>query len=156
MSALLYFIFTNNIPVSTITKLSLFAVNIMFLSVDKNPKLATIQLQKWFFKWRLRINVQKTVAVNFNQRTNNPKSIRLSGHTIPRSTSAKYLGINLDKRLPFTQHVNQIIQKGNRIRGSLYPILNRRSPIPANVKRLILHLYVRPVTTYGSQPCEAQ
>lgn len=159
LSPLLYLIYTNDIPITPKTQVSLFADDTMFHSNDKNPSRAIIRLQhqindaeNWFDQWRLRINTQKTVAILFNRRRREPgKTLILKGQQIPWSNTTKYLGITFDRRLTFTPHIKNIIQKSSRIRASLYPVLNRRSPIPLSIKRLILHLYVRPILTYGGQ-----
>lgn len=158
LSPLLYLIFTNDIPLTPKSNLSLFADDTMFFTTDKNPKRASIQLQhqlniasNWFDKWRLHINTSKTVAILFSHHNNHPDKLIISGQQIPWTTSAKYLGITLDRRLSFNPHIKNTILKANRIRRSLYPVLNRRSPVPIHIKLLITQLYIRSSTTYGGQ-----
>jgi hypothetical protein len=41
------------------------------------------------------------------------------------------------------------VQKATRNRGMLYPILNRKSPIPLKIKLQIYKSYIKPILTYA-------
>lgn len=43
---------------------------------------------------------------------------------------AKYLGIVLDKNMSLNIQAREAITKASKVRGILYPVLNRKSPIP--------------------------
>jgi len=129
----------------------------MFTTSNKNPKRAAIQLQKqlnitlaWCEKWRLNINAQKTVAVMFNGPNNFASHhLNLNGHRIPWSPTSNYLGVTLDRNLTFSAHIKSSIKKATAVRGMLYPILNRSSPIPIQTKLNILQLYIKPILSYA-------
>lgn len=154
----LYLIFTNDIPTTTTAKISLFADDTMFFAANNNVKYAIIQAQKqirlasdWFFKWRLRLNASKTVAVMFSRKTHyvNLNQIVLNNTPLAWSKSVKYLGVTIDRRLNFSDHVNNIISKATQIRGILHPIINFNSSIPPKTRLNILKLYVLPILTYA-------
>lgn len=156
LSPMLFSIYSNDIPVSDKARVSLFADDTLFYTHDINPKRATIRLQNqintassWFDKWRLRINPQKTVAILFNRKMQDPQCILLKGIRINWSKTVKYLGVILDKRLSLGSHVKASIQNAHKIRGSLYTILNRKSPIPIKSKLTIFQLYVRSIISYA-------
>ena len=70
-------------------------------------------------------------------------------HSINWSDKAKYLGVTIGRKLTFGKHIQNITKKATRIRGMLYPILNRTSPVPTTTKLNILKLYVSPILTYA-------
>jgi len=129
----------------------------MFTTSNKNPKRAAIQLQKqlnitlaWCEKWRLNINAQKTVAVMFNGPNNFASHhLFINGHHISWSSTSKYLGVTFDRNLTFSAHIKSTIKKATAVRGMLYPILNRSSPIPIKTKLNILQLYIKPILSYA-------
>jgi Reverse transcriptase (RNA-dependent DNA polymerase)/Endonuclease-reverse transcriptase len=157
LSPLLYSAYTNDIPVLPGAQVALFADDTLFQTSDKNPRRAQIRLHhqtqealKWFSKWRLRVNAQKTVAIIFNQvSAANIPPLTFDGHQVPWSNSATYLGVKLDRFLSFNDHVDEIVKKATRVRSMLYPILNNRSPIPTTSKIMILQLYIRSVLSYA-------
>jgi len=65
------------------------------------------------------------------------------------SNHAKYLGVTIGRYLTFDKHVRDITKKATRVRGMLYPILNRSSPVPLTSKLTILKLYVSPILSYA-------
>lgn len=153
----LYLIYTNDIPVNLKAEVSLFADDTMFCTHDRNPNRAVIQLQKqtelaskWFEKWRLRINTFKSVAVLFGRKkTIKIRKINLNNYPIEWSKTAKYLGVSIDRKLNFCTHVDSMIKRAVSVRGMLYPILNKKSPIPMKTKINILKLYIIPRLTYA-------
>lgn len=157
LSPTLYSIYTNDIAVTPKTRVSLFADDTMFTAHDRNAKRAIIRIQHqinsattWFSKWRLKINTVKTMAILFNKRqTKSSPKLTILGHQIPWSTSVKYLGVTLDRNLSFRQHMQKTVIKATRTRGMLYPILNRKSPIPLKTKLQIYKTYIKPIITYA-------
>jgi hypothetical protein len=147
----------NDITATLKTQIALFADDTMFSAHDRNAKRAIIRIQHqinsattWFSKWRLKINSVKTMAILFNKRqTKNCPKLSIQGHQIPWSTSVKYLGVTLDRNLTFRQHMQKTVTKATRTRGMLYPILNRKSPIPLKVKLQIYKTYIKPIITYA-------
>ena len=65
-------------------------------------------------------------------------------------SSAKYLGVELDKRLTLKQHVDNVIGKTQTAIKILYPLISRRSQLHINNKLLLFRLGLRPIYTYGS------
>jgi hypothetical protein len=159
LSPLLYTVYTNDIPVNQNSSVTLFADDTLYHTSNRNCYRAISHLQSqvnaashWFKQWRLKLNAQKTVAVCFNQQnTSKFRRIHLDGHQINWSNSAKYLGVLFDKDLHFHLHVRETLKKATRVRGILYPILNKKSPVPAKTKLQMLHMYVRSVIAYAGQ-----
>ena len=80
--------------------------------------------QTWFSKWRIKINVDKTQAIVFTRRR--PRDIAhltMNNRQIDYAEKTKYLGIILDKKLTFLDHIKQIRAKTASRLTRLYPIL---------------------------------
>ena len=153
----LYLIYINDIPTTDKAKLSLFADDTMFFTSNKNPLRAIIQLQKqldltatWFRRWRIKINATKTVGVLFGRKlTTHLPRLTIDNQPINWSPHVKYLGVTIGRQLTFGHHITNITKKATRVRGMLYPILNKNSPVPTRTKLTILQLYISPILTYA-------
>ena len=89
---------------------------------------AVLQMQKvldelvaWGRTCNLTFNAAKTVAVVFSRSTRNFNSYQLmiNNRYIPYSNSVRYLGLTLDKKLYFKEH---IVQKFDKARGLLFKL----------------------------------
>jgi len=69
---------------------------------------------------------------------------------IKLSHSIKYLGIQIDKTLTFSNHVATIINKTEAVRHHLYPILNNKNPLPLTTKTYIHKTHMRPILNYAA------
>jgi hypothetical protein len=69
------------------------------------------QLEDWLKKWRININETKSTQVTFILRTEQCPAVHMNNTVIPQSSTAKYLGLHLDDRLTWKQH---IVKKKNR------------------------------------------
>ena len=75
------------------------------------------------------------------------RNYEIHNHVLDRANSAKYLGIILDSKLSFREHINSICKKANSTRQFLQRTLARcdRDPKVAAYKT-----FVRPILDYGS------
>lgn len=159
LSPTLFNIYTNDLPTLPKSRVSLFADDTMFYCSNHNARFASFQLQKqinlasdWFKKWRLHINESKTSAILFGRTgTAKIKNININNVQIPWSRSVKYLGVTIDRNFSFSTHTSNIIKKATQIRGLLYPILNKKSPIPTRTKLNLFQMYIIPILTYAGE-----
>ena len=100
------------------------------------------------------LNASKTTATLFartrttRKQTALPK-LSLNGDDVEWTSSSKYLGVTLDSRLTWKEHLQNIRKKTSSKLGGVYPLLRSRS-MPLNLK---VHLYkaiIRPVMTYAT------
>lgn len=158
LSPLLYTLFINDFPTNPQVKLSLYADDTMFYTSNNNANYAIMRLQKqadttvqWLEKWRLKLNVQKSVAVLFGKNSSRlKKCIHISGQTIEWSPNAKYLGITIDRKLNLNKNTELLIQKSKRARAALYPVLNRNCTIPMENRLSIYKIYIKPILLYAA------
>jgi hypothetical protein len=64
--------------------------------------------------------------------------------------SVKYLGVILDNKLTFKNHIDHVVRKASNVAFStLYCLLSRKSKVPVDTKIRIFKSYIRPILTYA-------
>lgn len=128
----------------------------MFYCLNHNARYSILQLQRQiniaserFKKWRLRINEANTTTILFSCTQKLNINLELNNVQISWSNKVKYLGITIDHKLNFSNHVVTILKKATKIRGSLYPVLNKKCPIPARTRLNLFKMYTKPILTYA-------
>lgn len=156
LGPILFIIFTNDAPMIKDVEVSLFADDKLMFTASKLLRAIVNRLQKaldrnrkYFFKWKLKLNEAKTEAIIFTRRPEINVNIEIDKKKIAWSRNVKYLGVVLDSRLNFSDHVNSIIQKSISKLIALYPILNRNSYVNVENKLLLFKAIVRPNITYA-------
>lgn len=129
LGPLLFLIYTNDIQNSTKEKLTLFADDTnIFITDDnaialKNRAEGTLRdIKEWFDANKLKVNTTKTDYSVFappkQQQPEELKKIKFENTEIKQSTSCKFLGLTLDDKLNFNEHIdnltNQLVKIGNQ------------------------------------------
>lgn len=108
---------------------------------------------KYYNKWKIKINTDKTQAIlfPFNKSPKRIPTIQFQHENtnIPLSDFVKYLGVHLDKKLNFKNHIEHIVDKATKCCRALYPILNKKSQLSADNKIIIYKTVIRPILLYG-------
>ncbi|GFV17592.1 RNA-directed DNA polymerase from mobile element jockey [Trichonephila clavipes] len=136
----------------------MFADDTAILASHTEPKLAAraisrhlLVLEDWFSKWKIALNVAKTEAVFFTRKTRlTYPDISLHNEKIPWSQNTKYLGVTLDNKLTFRQHITRISENFIKKAHTLSHLINKRSKLSRSNKLLIYSLLLRPILTYAS------
>ena len=95
-----------------------------------NIQLAIVNLQSWFYKWCISLNISKTnYMVFYNKKKKpSPPSIPVTINEIPlkQVQTKRVLGIVIDENLTFTSHIENITIKCKQAynRLTLFPDLN--------------------------------
>ena len=127
----------------------------------KNDKLIKKKLEeglgkvtKFLNSWKIKVNNSKTEFIVFTKSTamikklkNNPPTV--NSHTLDWKNSVRYLGVHLDSKLLFKQHIDISIKKANGTISTLFPIFRKNSPASLKAKMTIYRSYIRPVMTYA-------
>lgn len=79
------------------------------------------------------------------------RQIKIAGVFIPWTHQVKYLVVTFDRFLTFNNYIKNTLMKAHRTKFSLYPILNRNSPVPLKTKIQIYLLYIRLLLTYAAE-----
>ncbi|KAK3107559.1 hypothetical protein FSP39_017306 [Pinctada imbricata] len=147
----LFLLYINDLPDVVNNIVKLFADDTKLYSVvNTNAEQDRMQndidkLQEWSDKWLLKFNTTKCKHLHLG---NSPAPIYYMNHlTLEHSTCEKDLGISIDSKLKFQEHINKQIKKANSKLGII-----RRS-LSYLDKNIFLTLYksiVRPHLEYGS------
>lgn len=157
LGPILYIIFTNDAPMMKEVGTSIFADDKMFFvssyrisAIVKKLQTALDKNKRYFHRWKIKLNETKTESIIFTKRRPLINSnIKINNHVIPWSDNVKYLGLYLDTKLNFTEHVKKVIEKAIGKLIMLYPIFNRRSFFNSHSKKTIYKVAVRTAFTYA-------
>ncbi|GBO37692.1 putative RNA-directed DNA polymerase from transposon BS, partial [Araneus ventricosus] len=157
ISPVLYSLYVNDIPKTHKTLLGMYADDTAILAKNKNHKYTAAALNQhlaklddWFLKWKIALNVNKTEAVYFAKGRRKYKPIvKIKNQTITWSQQAKYLGVILDEKLTWKNHITTIKTKFRAASRKLFPLIARDSEMNRKYKLLVYTAILRPIITYG-------
>ena len=164
LGPLLYNIFTSDLPdLPRGCQKSLFADDTGISAKGKSLRVICSRLQKsldifssYLQKWKISPNASKTQLIIFPHKPrasflkpNGSHVVTMNGVTIPWSSQVKYLGLVLDQKLTFKNHIEAIQAKCNKYIKCLYPLINRRSKLCIKNKLLIFKQIFRPAMLYA-------
>lgn len=161
LSPVLYNIYTSDIPQHDRCELSIFADDTAVLCSGKLSSEITTYLQSginelvcYFKKWKITINSNKSQAIYFTQKRKpcfTPQcNIIVDGCAIQWDDNVKYLGVILDPKMKFKDHIPYIVNKCNILIRVLYPFINRNSFLNISNKKLILKSIFHAVIFYAA------
>jgi len=105
----------------------------------------------WLKNRRPTINTEKTVAILFGDKSaSDIEPIQINGQNISWQNSVKYLGVKLDSKLTFNQHINESITKAHRIRAALSTRFSTTTvQFSFKGRSLIIKTYINTILTYA-------
>ena len=109
------------------------------------------ELVAWGLSCGLRFNAQKTIAVMFSKSNKTfSRQVRMDGALIPYSETVVYLGVTLDAKLSWSQHVTLKVKKAKALLLKLSSITRSYwGPQPKLMKWAYTGM-VRPVISYAA------
>jgi hypothetical protein len=114
LGPILYLLYTRDIPQEEDITTATFADDTAILAVGYSNEEKTTKLQEvcfrindWTRLWRMRINENKSVHIDFAHRKNVQIPVAIHNTNIPYSNTAKYLRMNLDIRLRWKEHLKK-------------------------------------------------
>ena len=119
-------------------------------AITKRLQTALNANRKYFNKWKIKLNDDKTEAIIFTRRR--PEIINnlcIESHKIIWQDEVKYLGLTLDSKLTFASHIEHLSQRAVAKLIALYPLINRHSSVSKENKLLIYKSLIRPGLTYA-------
>ncbi|KAG6449101.1 hypothetical protein O3G_MSEX005876 [Manduca sexta] len=129
LGPLLFILYINDLPKSIDYPLTLFAddstMTIPCKHVDtylNEINNSLISVIKWLIDNNLKINLSKTKIIHFNQRMpdNNNLHIRYNNDNIEGVDSTKFLGLEIDKKLCWKAHIENLCKKISKSAYALY------------------------------------
>ncbi|GFV91297.1 RNA-directed DNA polymerase from mobile element jockey [Trichonephila clavipes] len=159
LSPYLYNIFTYDFPDHHTVSTCLFADDSAALTQGVNLKYTIktmqqflVKLEKWLTDWRIAINVEKTQAIVFRKwGVIDPQTeLTLFDDNILWVPVVRYLGLYLDSRLTYKNHIDYLSDKfWGRIALAI-SLIGRSSPLSLENKVILYKQILRPTITYGS------
>ena len=158
LGPLLFLIFINDIPHASDlgtwlfaddTALVLSAINLSLLQDKMNSEVDKIQ--EWLLANKLSVHyVDKSqymlVNSNINKSLDGDFELKMGDHVIKRTKSYRYLGLLVDEKFSWENHVNEICWKLSQMAGI---ILKTRSLLSREAMMLIYHSLVGSKLRYG-------
>lgn len=102
----------------------------------------------WCEKWKMRPNPEKSTQITFTLNKFDCPNIKLGENYLPCSDSTKYLGLHIDRRLTFAEHIKMKRKQADLRRRDLYWILGRRSSLSLENKIRIYKTVLLPIICY--------
>ena len=105
------------------------------------------EIQSWIKKWRMKVNLNKTEFCVFSRATQileGDVSLTVSNIHLRRSSNPKLLGVVLDEKLQFTQHIRYVQKRALKSLNALLKMGKTEKISPANMVKNI------PVSCYPS------
>lgn len=157
LSPALFSLFINDLP-------SLLKCNNLLFADDLKlfQKIVTLQdciklqkdldtLDQWCVTNGLQLNVGKCTTISFSYRTERRFQLynyNIRGTPLSKSTTVRDLGVLFDKKLSFSNHIEGMINRANKMLGFVSKSMYRFSS-PTTFK-LLYGSYVRPILEYAS------
>ena len=105
-------------------------------------------LQEWTDAWQMRFNALKCQHISFcGKQVRANFDYMIGNEVVKQVDSIKYLGVIIDKKITWSQQVDKIALKANRVRGFLYRNIKHCSP---DVKNRCYKIFIRPILEYAT------
>ena len=150
----MFLAFVNDLPTNLASKTRLFADDCIIYRIIKSEEDEDIlqrdldRLHFWAETNGMDINSSKSKSITFGRGRNYNETVyTLNNIIIPRVTSCKYLGIQLDSKLSWESQVNFVVRKAWR---SLHFVMRILKKSTVRSKELAYKSLVRPILEYGT------
>lgn len=161
LGPILYLIYTSDLPITENVKVATFADDTSLLATGRDIVESTSKLQEannavsnWCKSWKIKLNESKSVHVNFTLRNiENPPNVTLNNIIVPIENKAKYLGMTLDTKLHWKEHIKIKRRELDLRYRELYWLIGRNSTLSIQNKILIYNQVLKPRWCYGIQIC---
>ena len=165
LGPLLFLVYINDLTDNISSNIKLFADDSSLFTRVRNNANATFErltndlatITNWASQWKMKFNpdiTKQAIEVIFSHKHCNPRKNPKTPHPpltfnnipVDRRSSTKHLGVILDERLSFREHVNEAIEKAKKGIALMKFLSNK---VSASVLELTYIMYVRPHLDYG-------
>lgn len=151
----LYVIYTSDMPTLRDGINATFADDTAFLISSEDPHEASTVINQhleafssWAKRWNIRVNAEKSQHITFTLGQEDSPQVDYDGLGLPHCHSVRYLGLHLDRRLTFHNHITKKRKELDLTRKKYYYIINKNSNLSLRNKLLIYNSILKPVWTY--------
>jgi hypothetical protein len=109
------------------------------------------QLQQWMNKWRVKVNEAKSTHVIFQLKRGDSPTVRINDIDIPQKSTVRYLGLHLDNKLHWREHIQKKKQQIVLKTKELNWLIGRKSKLSLENRILIYKAVIKPIWTYGME-----
>ena len=158
LGPLLFLIFINDIPHASDLDTWLFADDTALLSSASNLSLLQTKMNRqvdmvhdWLLANRLSVHYvdkSKYMLINKNISTSvdNDFELKMGNHVISRTKTYKYLGLLVDEKFSWVDHINKVCWKLSQVAGVMFKI---RTLLSKEAMMLVYHALVGSKLRYG-------
>ena len=154
LAPLLFLMYINDLPSFIHNKIKLYADDVLLYCRITSPS-DCVKLQQdlnllvhWANKWKMTFNILKCEFLRVtNQQNPILHTYYIESSPIKEVSCAKYLGVTIDNKLSFNQHIQSISSKANQVNAFIYRNLRH---CPSTVKCNCYKSMVRPILEYAS------
>lgn len=137
------------------THLTLYMDNAALLSQSWHPDTifrrlsqAVTNLLKYFTKWKLRLNTDRTETIPFSKHC--PSVLGLLFTFVPWTSAVQYLGCLLDSKLLYTEHLHTIANRATAVLCNIFTLLAQDSLLTKPMKLTLYKLLIWSILTYAT------
>ena len=108
-------------------------------------------MEKWFHKWRFKINENKSSHIIFTLRKQSCPQVSINNIPIPNKDSVRYLDMILDRRMTWKR---RIVDKSKQLKlkfKKFYWLFGRFSNLSVQNKIMLYKVTLKHVWSYGIQ-----
>lgn len=161
LSPILYNLYISDFKASNLFDVAYYADDTALIGTSKLTSALLKKMEhslavcnKYFSKWKIKINHEKTQTIIFPF-NKSPKRIprrqlNFNGNAIDIQSQVTYLGVIFDHKLLFRQHISAACDKTMKSFRALWPLLNKRSTLNFKNKNLLFKCVIRPIMSYAS------
>ena len=158
LGPVLFLIYINDLADGLSSNAKLFADDTSLFSVVHNANTAAKQLNndlvkisRWAYQWKMSFNPYSTKQaqeVVFSRKTKKEyhPPLAFNNNNVPETNSQKHLGVVLDNRLSFEDHLKMILNKVNKTIGLLRKLYNI---LPRSALLITYKSFIRSHLDYG-------
>ena len=146
----LFLVYINDLAIyaQNNNKIAIFADDTSILKsgkkLDTSLQADLDKISNWFSYNKLSLNTSKCEVMNFGCRNSN--KLTLLRKELPKKESFKYLGVNLDSKLTYRDHIEHVSKKLNKFSGMIYKV---RDMYPVKCLLNFYSSFAKSVITYG-------
>ncbi|KAJ8888075.1 hypothetical protein PR048_007562 [Dryococelus australis] len=157
LSPLLFKLYIRHMPTTPHSIISLHAYDMPILATSNEKEEFSYKIPSSlntidsFTSRAIFLNTEKTQSIYFSQLNLDtpPPSLHLKGTTVPWQTQTKYLGILLDSKLRFKQHIKQAAGRATGAIRELTPLLSPHSQINSQSRVTLFKSFITPLLAYA-------
>ena len=158
LGPLLFLIYINDLPNELKSNAKLFADDTSLFTIVKDktesaniPSNDLSEISKWAYDWKMLFNPDpckpaQEVVFSRKKKTQRHPAISLNNIQVERTSYQKHLGLLLDEKLNFKQHVDSAVLKMNK---GISVIKKLRYSLPRKSLLTIYKAFLQPLVDYG-------